>query len=273
MPLGKIRGTLAIAGMALLANPAKAALADLTLAPLSVPVGTATLRLDGDGGGALFGPDQPGWRGAGISGVLRAMPQLRRDYDSGLSLDLTGTFAVEDPLSRGRYDGDVTEKLVGEAHTGLGTLGIGIADGAGYALAVTGPRVDAGVSLDDPRTSFFPRSRQPSRGNGHVRAAYAGWCVEQLCQVHLCQPRTVRGAAGVVLRPQRGQAVALLECGAACRRATGRFLGGGATLFGRSGPGDAVGLRRRWRRAAPSTSCRDRKASAIWARAQPSIIR
>src|SRR5205085_510733 len=39
--------------------------------------------------------------------------------------------------------------------TGLGRIEIGIADGAGYGLAVTGPKVDAGVSLDDPRTSFF----------------------------------------------------------------------------------------------------------------------
>jgi hypothetical protein len=83
------------------------------------------------------------------------MPELRRDYDSGLSLALAGTFSAADPLSRGRYDGDAIERLAGEAHTGLGTLAVGITDGAGYALAVTGPRVDAGVSLDDARTSFF----------------------------------------------------------------------------------------------------------------------
>jgi hypothetical protein len=39
--------------------------------------------------------------------------------------------------------------------TGLGKIEIGIADGAGYGLAVTGPKVDAGVSLEDARTSFF----------------------------------------------------------------------------------------------------------------------
>jgi hypothetical protein len=58
-------------------------------------------------------------------------------------------------LSRGRYDGDVIERLAGEARTGLGRIEIGITDGAGYDLAVTGPKVDAGVSLDDPRTSFY----------------------------------------------------------------------------------------------------------------------
>lgn len=133
-----------------------------TLAPPSWPVGDAELRLAGDASGALFGPDQPGWSGAQVSGVLRAMPQLRRDYDSGLSLSLNGTFAAADPLSRGRYDGDVIERLAGAMRTGLGTLEIGLTDGAGYGLAVTGPKVDPGVSLDDPRTSFYrdPRTHR-----------------------------------------------------------------------------------------------------------------
>jgi len=58
-------------------------------------------------------------------------------------------------LSRGRYDGDAIERLAASAQTGLGKIEVGITDGAGYGLAVTGPRVDPGVSLDDPRTSFF----------------------------------------------------------------------------------------------------------------------
>ena len=121
----------------------------------SWPVGDAQLLLGGEAGGALFNPDQPGRSGAQASGDIRLMPELKRDYDSGLGLDLGGTFAVEDPLSRGRYDGDVIERLTGEARTGLGRIEIGITDGAGYDLAVTGPKVDPGVSLDDPRTSFY----------------------------------------------------------------------------------------------------------------------
>jgi hypothetical protein len=123
--------------------------------PLSWPVGDAQFQLGGDASGALFNPNQPGWSGAQASGDVRLMPTLRRDYDSGLGLDLGGTFAAEDPLSRGRYDGDVIERLAGEARTGLGKLEIGITDGAGYDLAVSGPKVDPGVSLDDPRTSFY----------------------------------------------------------------------------------------------------------------------
>lgn len=125
-----------------------------TLAPLSLPLGDAELRLAGDAGGALFEAHQPG-DAALASGGVRLMPVLRRDYDSGLSLGLESTLAVSDPLSRGRYDGDVLERLAGVARTGLGTGQIGLTDGAGYALAVTGPKVDAAISLEDPRTTFF----------------------------------------------------------------------------------------------------------------------
>ena len=146
---------LKLPALLLLAAPSLNPAAAQTLAPPSWPVGDAQLRLAADASGALFQPDQPGWSGTQASGVLRAMPQLRRDYDSGLSLALDGTFAAADPLSRGRYDGDVIEQLTGSARTGLGTLAVGLTDGAGYALAVTGPKVDPGVALDDPRTSFY----------------------------------------------------------------------------------------------------------------------
>lgn len=157
MRLGKI------ASLTLLALlPGSGARADgLSLAPLSWPAGNAELRLAADAGGALFGPHQPGRDGAQVIGDVRLKPELRRDYDSGLSLGLAGIFTAADPLSRGRYDGDAVERLAGEARTGLGKVAIGITDGAGYDLAVTGPRVDPGVSLEDPRTSFF---RDPGTG-------------------------------------------------------------------------------------------------------------
>jgi hypothetical protein len=125
------------------------------LAPPSWPVGQAELKLAAEASGALFDPDQPGWSGAQASGAFRLMPDLKRSYDSGLTLGLGGTFTAADPLSRGRYDGDVIERLAGSVGTGLGKIEVGITDGAGYGLAVTGPRVDPGVSLNDPRTSFF----------------------------------------------------------------------------------------------------------------------
>jgi hypothetical protein len=139
-----------LAGLSL-ANPAQAQL----LAQPSWPVGQAEFRLAGEASGALFDPKQPGWHGLQASGALRLMPELRRDYDSGLSLGLNSAFTLADPLSRGRYDGDVIERLVGSARTGLGKIEAGITDGAGYGLAVTGPVVDPAIGLDDPRTSLF----------------------------------------------------------------------------------------------------------------------
>jgi hypothetical protein len=138
-----------------LTTPAHAQVLTQPLAPPSWPVGQAELKLAADASGALFSPNQPGWSGAQASGALRLMPELKRSYDSGLILGLGGTFTAADPLSRGRYDGDAIERLAGSVGTGLGKVEVGITDGAGYGLAVTGPRVDPGVSLNDPRTSFF----------------------------------------------------------------------------------------------------------------------
>jgi hypothetical protein len=148
-------GKIEFAAAALTAGMAAGGASAQTLAPLSFPVGDSELRLDAEASGADFAPGQPGRGGIAASGAFSLKPQLRRDYDSGLSLGLSGTFVAADPLSRGRYDGDVIERLAGEARTGLGKAEVGITDGAGYALAVTGPKVDPGVSLDDARTSFF----------------------------------------------------------------------------------------------------------------------
>lgn len=132
-----------------------------TLTPLSFPVGDAELRLDGEASGADFAPDQPGRGGIAASGAFSLKPQLRRDYDSGLSLGLAGTFTVADALSHGKYDGDVPERLAAEARTGLGKFEIGVTDGAGAGLAVGGPQVEHDTSLNDPRTSFY---RDPLTG-------------------------------------------------------------------------------------------------------------
>jgi len=148
-------GKIALLSVLSLGAPAPGQSWAQSLAPPSWAVGDAELRLDGEASGALFSPDQPGWQGAQASGAFRLMPELKRSYDSGLLLALEATFTAADPLSRGRYDGDAIERLAGTAQTGLGKIEVGIIDGAGYGLAVTGPKVDAGVSLNDPRTSFF----------------------------------------------------------------------------------------------------------------------
>ena len=116
MRIGKLISGIGAAALLAGAGPAAAALPDMTVAPLSFPVGDAELTVNAAASGALFGPDQPGLGGAriadtGASGTLRLMPSLRRDYDSGLALSLEGTLAASDPLSRGRYDGDALERL------------------------------------------------------------------------------------------------------------------------------------------------------------------
>ena len=132
---------------------------DGTLAPYQLSAGDALLDVGALGGGAVFSNSGSG--GQNFSGVIKVMPRLHRDYDSGLSLGLNATIAASDVLSRGRYDGKTFEKAYGEARTGLGWLQIGQTDGAAYALAVTGPKVDDQISLDNPQTVFF---RDPKTG-------------------------------------------------------------------------------------------------------------
>ena len=145
---------LAVLGLFLAAGSAAAQDADnFALQPFQASIGDAQLSVGGVASGGAF--DSGLKRQPAVSGSAKLMPRLHRDYDSGLSLGLDATLAVSDPLSRGRYGGDFFEKAYGEARPGLGRVEIGQTDGAGYALAVTGPKVDAQVSLDDPQTSFF----------------------------------------------------------------------------------------------------------------------
>ncbi|HEY5346814.1 MAG TPA: hypothetical protein VIJ72_01375, partial [Rhizomicrobium sp.] len=101
--------------------------------------------------GSLYGGDQ-----SGASGALRLTPAIERDYDSGMVLDLKASIlAAHDPLSDGRYGGEVFEKITGEVQTGLGRFIIGQGDGAAHALSVSGPKLDDDTSIDDPQTTFF----------------------------------------------------------------------------------------------------------------------
>lgn len=136
-----------------LASPATAGLADRTIQPMLLPVGDSELKVDALAGGAVMAADQPGEDKA-ATGVAKLMPRLHRDYDSGMVLSLNGTFTLADPLSRGRYTNPI-EKLFGEMQTGLGKVQIGLADGAGYALGLTGPKANAQIALEDAQISFF----------------------------------------------------------------------------------------------------------------------
>jgi len=125
-----------------------------TLGPLTLPVGGAELTLGGAARAALFSADQPS-SAADIAGVAKLIARLQQTDDTGLTTSLNGTLAVHDRLSFGRYDGDLLEKLYGEARTGLGTVRLGLVDGASAQLAVAGPVADTAVSLNDPSVTFF----------------------------------------------------------------------------------------------------------------------
>ena len=141
----------------LLAGLGPAAGASWTVSLARIDLGDMALDVGGLAGGALFSANDHQNRHA--SGVLKLMPRLHRDFDSGLSLGLDAAVTASDVLSRGRYGGDVFEKAYGDIRTGLGRVELGQTDGAAYDLAVSGPKVDAEVSLDDPQTTFF---RDPS---------------------------------------------------------------------------------------------------------------
>jgi hypothetical protein len=144
---------------------ASGGMSDWSVSPLRIEIGKANLRLGGDANGAAFAAEQPDFAGldqGGATGALRFFPVLERDYDSGLAIGLHASIlAWRDRLSNDRYGGRVFEKTYLSLQTGLGTVELGDTDGAGYRLAVAGPKVDENVSIDDPETTFF---RNPPTG-------------------------------------------------------------------------------------------------------------
>ena len=193
---------------------------------------------------------------------------------AGLSLGLDATITASDPLSRGRYGGDVFEKAYGDVRTGLGRLEIGQTDGAAYDLVGDRPQGGRpGFSLDDPQTTFF---RDPSTGRAFtdiftLRTEMGA--SSNYAKARLCQPGLVWGAAGFLLH---ALAKARMSCRFCMRarpcRAPGGYLGRRdlaiPTISGRSRSPPMAAAR--W--DGPSINCPARKASAIWAWACALII-
>jgi hypothetical protein len=150
----KVGAGLALLAAMVLGTGVNAPVMAQTLDPLALGVGDAELTLGGAARGAIFAADQPG-SAASLGGVAKLTARLQQTDDTGLTLGLNSTLAVHDRLSFGRYDGDLLEKLYGEARTGLGTVRLGLADGASADLAVAGPVADTAMSLNDPSVTFF----------------------------------------------------------------------------------------------------------------------
>src|SRR5580704_15089914 len=109
-----VRGTRIFVGLLLATAWAQNALADPwdgTIAPITLAPGDLSLTLGAAAGGAAFGASGHGKQN--VSGDFKFIPRLARDFDSGWSLGLNATVTASDPLSRGRYNGDVIEKAYG----------------------------------------------------------------------------------------------------------------------------------------------------------------
>ena len=128
--------------------------------PLTVDLDPMSLSLGGLAYGAVFAPELPKIAGGAgqrwATGAADLSFKLSRDYDSGLSLALKSSFEVaRDRLSYDNYGGAFVQKVYGVAQTGLGSLEVGMTDGAVYALSVTGPVVDDITAIENPNASFF----------------------------------------------------------------------------------------------------------------------
>jgi hypothetical protein len=132
---------------------------DFTINPWTAELDSLNLTVGGMAHGTLFTNDMPAGAGAPqhwATGAVDVNLKLERMYDSGLSLALKSSFEVlRDRLSHDNYGGNLVQKVYGVAQTGLGRIEIGMTDGAGYALAVTGPTVDDATSIDNANAGFF----------------------------------------------------------------------------------------------------------------------
>jgi hypothetical protein len=132
---------------------------DWSVSPWTAEFDNLTVSAGGLAYGALFTPDVPKAAGANqrwATGAADLNLKLQRDYDSGLSLSLKSSFEVlRDRLSYDNYGGALVQKVYSVAQTGLGSIEVGMTDGAGYALAVTGPVVDDITTIDNPNETYF----------------------------------------------------------------------------------------------------------------------
>lgn len=162
---------LGAAACAVFVAPAQAVdFSDWTVSPYEATIGdNLQLKLSGTANGSAYvadQPDAPGLDQSGVTGAAVVAASLQRSYDSGLSISLKSAFQVyHDRLSVDNYGGDFVEKVYGVVQTGLGRVEMGNADGAAYALAVTGPVVEGDISIDNTNVSFF---KDPSTGQAFI---------------------------------------------------------------------------------------------------------
>ncbi|HEY0106934.1 MAG TPA: hypothetical protein VGB91_12685 [Rhizomicrobium sp.] len=203
-----------LAGTALalvLAAPAHAAWDDWSVSPWtgSIDDENVSYSVSGQAYGSVFSADQPGHvPESNLTGAASINARLERDYDSGLSLALKGTFEVyHDKLSGDNYGSDLVQKVYGQVQTGLGRIDIGMTDGAAYALAVVGPSVNPEVTIDNPNATFF---RDPSTGQAFVSIFTLNSAVESslnYAKLSYYTPRLFGVQIGLSYTPSEGKDV------------------------------------------------------------------
>ncbi len=169
-----------LAGTALaliLTSPAKAAWDDWSLSPWTGDIGDLNYAVGGQAYGSAFTANQPGnFDKSGVTGAASLNARIERDYDSGLTIALKGTFELyHDRLSGDNYGSGLVAKVYSSVQTGLGRIDVGMADGAAYALAITGPEVNPEVTIDNPNATFF---RDPSTGQAFINVFALNSAVE-----------------------------------------------------------------------------------------------
>ena len=199
-----------LAGSALvlaMATPAQAAWDDWSLSPFTGSLGDLNYTVGGQVYGSVFDADQTGhFSKTNGTGAASLTTSVQRDYDSGLSLALKGQFELyHDKLSGDNYGSAFLAKLYGTAQTGLGRVDVGMADGAAYALAITGPSVNPEVTIDNPNATFF---RDPSTGHAFINVFALNSAVESslnYAKVSYYTPRLFGVQLGFSFTPSEGK--------------------------------------------------------------------
>jgi hypothetical protein len=134
-------------------------ISDWRLGPYETEFSGLNLHVAGSAQGTAttaFQPSAADLNKTGVSGAATLTADLTREYDSGMELALKTAFQLaHDRLSGDNYGNDLVQKVYGAMRTGLGTVEVGMNDGVAYSFAITGPVVDAEVSLDNPNATFF----------------------------------------------------------------------------------------------------------------------
>jgi hypothetical protein len=190
---------------------ASADLLDWSVSPFTTDVGDATLTVGGSADGAVFGANQPNFPGldeSGVTGAASVYANLTRSYDTGMVIGLKSVFEVfHDRLSGDNYGSDLVQKVFGTVQTGLGRVEVGMTDGVGYALAVTGPVVDGVTSLDNPNATFY---RDPSTGVAFINVFAPNTAVEptyNYAKMAYYSPRLFGAQIAVSFTPSEGKDV------------------------------------------------------------------